>query len=145
MTEREIALRVAWAYLGRPYIWGGDDPQGFDCSGYMIECLRSAGVFPRKQDTTADGLFRLYERIEEEEIQPGDLVFWKGENRMVHVGMVIEGRRHYLGAEGGGSSTTSAAEAWRRNAYIQVNPLRSRGTQDTRFYAAPAYDDSLGA
>jgi len=39
MDRREIAAKIAWHYLGTPYVWGGDDFSGFDCSGYVIEIM----------------------------------------------------------------------------------------------------------
>ncbi|MDD5426576.1 MAG: NlpC/P60 family protein, partial [candidate division Zixibacteria bacterium] len=54
-------LTTALAYLGTPYIWGGDDPSGFDCSGFVIECLKSAGILEEAEDYSADGLMRRYE------------------------------------------------------------------------------------
>ena len=104
MTDREVAVAVAWHYLGKPYLWGGDDPQGFDCSGLVIEALPSCGRYPRGKDTTADGLRRLYPEIEPDEVAPGDLVFWlRQDGKASHVGMVIDPRELYIGAEGGGS------------------------------------------
>ena len=50
---RSVATKVAWHYLGTPYIWGGDDFSGFDCSGFVIEILKSVGILPRDGDWTA--------------------------------------------------------------------------------------------
>lgn len=137
MTLEQVAIRVAWSYIGTPYIWGGDDPRGFDCSGLVIECLQSVGVFPRGQDTTADGLMRRYRAIEAEDAGEGDLVFWTRSNgRAFHVGIVIAPGL-YIGAEGGGSWATNPGEALARNAYIRVRPYGSRGDANSRKFADP--------
>lgn len=135
MTERELALRVAYHYLGTPYRWGGDDPSGFDCSGLMIEALKSCGRFARIGDTTADGLMRMYERVTHP--RPADLVFWLRAERAIHVGMLIEDPRFYIGADGGGSRTRSEDDAWKQNAYVQIRPVESRGSPAERVFASP--------
>ena len=53
-------LKSALSYLGTPYIWGGDDPSGFDCSGFVVECLKTAGFLSENEDYTADGLLHKY-------------------------------------------------------------------------------------
>lgn len=137
MTQREVVLRVAWHYLGTPYIWGGDTSRGFDCSGLVIECLKSVGRFARGQDTTADGLRRMYRKVDFRERLPADLVFWMRGPRAIHVGIVLDPTDLYLGAEGGGSWATDPKSALDRNAMIKVRPLESRGTDLTRVYADP--------
>jgi len=52
-------LQSALSYLGTPYVWGGDDPSGFDCSGFVIECLKSAGILNEREDYTAESLRAL--------------------------------------------------------------------------------------
>lgn len=125
---KRIAEKVAFSFLGKPYLWGGDDPiNGFDCSGLCIEVLKSTGILPRKGDWTAQGLWNRFQ--EHEVCQPslGCLVFWtnaKGD-KIIHVEMALD---HHLciGASGGGSRTTSKAKAASQNAYIKVRPYRSR-------------------
>lgn len=130
MTEdekREVAIKVAFAYLGTPYQWGGDDPQGFDCSGLMVECLQSVGAIPRGVDLTAQGMWnRFHNYFDEQQARRGDLVFWQNSNgHIIHVEMLISDELS-IGAAGGGSTTKTLAEAWRRNAYIKIRPFRSR-------------------
>ena len=124
MTPREIALKVAWSFLGKPYLWGGDDPMaGFDCSGFVIECLKSVGRLPRTGDWTANG---LYERFKVVVISyEGCLVFWENNGRIIHVELCIDDI-YAIGFSGGGSDTLTVQDAIKANAYCKVRPFRSR-------------------
>lgn len=133
---QDVVLELAWTLWGTEYIWGGDDPSGFDCSGMVLELLQSVGAYPRGQDTTANGLMHKYRAIKRGDVTPTDLVFWVNANgKAYHVGMVIAPNHLYIGAEGGGSSTKTLADAHKRNAYIKIRPIDSRGTEDNRRYA----------
>jgi len=144
--KRQIAVSVAKAFLGTPYIWGGDDPvQGFDCSGLVIECLKSVGILPPAGDWTADSLYQMFrdkpvEHGSDNEgmntdirpgniktgIQAGCLVFWfKPGKGAHHVEMCISPNLS-IGASGGGSKTNIEADAIRQNAYVKIRPFRER-------------------
>jgi len=136
VTDREVVLRMAWKIWGTGYIWGGATPHGFDCSGMIIEMLQSVGAFPRGQDTTANGLMVRYPETKESELIPTDLIFWvNAGGRATHVGMAMDPPHLYLGAEGGGSTTRTLADAWKRKAYAKIRPIHSRGTKGTRRFA----------
>jgi len=121
---RDVALKIAFSYIGRPYIWGGDDPSGFDCSGFIIEILKSIGRLPRKGDWTASQLSQKWQRTGTP--HRGDLVFWENEHHhVIHVEMCI-GDGLAIGASGGGSKTLTVADAAKHNAFIKVRPIMSR-------------------
>ena len=130
-----------------PYLWGGDDPHGWDCSGLVQEILTSVGAWPRGTDLTADGMMRYFEERdclidEEEEIDAGDIVFFcTDEGRAVHVEFVVsvgeEGEIYCLGASGGGSTTTDEESAWRQNAYVKVRPQDTTHPTKTRVWVDP--------
>ena len=121
---REMALKIAFSYIGTPYIWGGDYPSGFDCSGFVIEILKSVGSLPRTGDWTANQLADLWQRTRSDDI--GNLVFWRnGGGIAVHVEMCI-GNGLAIGASGGGSKTTTIAAAIKQNAFIKFRPINSR-------------------
>ena len=37
-------IAYASGRLGRPYVWGGAGPMGFDCSGLVLQALYAGGV-----------------------------------------------------------------------------------------------------
>jgi hypothetical protein len=125
LTERELALDYAWRYVGTFYSWGGDDPSGFDCSGFVVEILKSVGLLPRKGDWTAHGLFELFQNRAVDTPIEGCLVFWHSDNKIIHVEMCVDTERS-LGASGGGSGTVTREDAIKHNAFIKMRPYKSR-------------------
>lgn len=64
-------VNIARTLLGIAYVYGGDDPSGFDCSGFTQYVFRKAGIsLPR----TASAQQREGTRVSNP--QPGDLVFY---------------------------------------------------------------------
>ena len=67
------AMRAALSQQGKPYSWGADGPQSYDCSGLTSWAFRQAGVrLPRSSQAQA-GVGRPVSRSA---LQPGDLVFF---------------------------------------------------------------------
>jgi len=127
LEHRDLALKIAWSFLGKPYRWGGDDPMaGFDCSGFIVELLRSTGHLDRGIDLTAQGLWDSFAAWEVSVPYNGCLVFWQNYRGMVnHVELCLD-NRHSIGASGGGGMCISEQDAIEQNAYIKIRPFRSR-------------------
>lgn len=112
-TEREIdtALRnkitaIARDYKGSPYQWGGETPDGFDCSGYVQYLFKRAGIdVPR----TCGQQYDAGRRVARSNLKKGDLVFftrWKFLNFLFppnHVGIYLGGNR-FIHAPSSGKS-----------------------------------------
>lgn len=80
------AVSVALQQLGAPYRYGGKSPSGFDCSGLAHYSYASAGLdIPR---TTA-GQWAELEPISRFDVRAGDLLFFRFEGKMSHVGLYI--------------------------------------------------------
>lgn len=87
--ERDF-VAVAERFVGSPYLWGGRESSGIDCSGLVQAALAACGVScPRDSDMQARELGVVVEGGESlQGLQRGDLVFWAG-----HVGIVADGGR----------------------------------------------------
>ncbi|THD77896.1 MAG: peptidoglycan endopeptidase [Phenylobacterium sp.] len=66
---------VAERFLGAPYLWGGRESLGLDCSGLVQQALMACGrACPRDADQQAG----LGEPIDRQAFGRNDLVFWEG-------------------------------------------------------------------
>ncbi len=124
LRAKKWFLRTAVSYVGTPYIWGGDDPSGFDCSGFIIECLKTAGVVKEKDDYTADGLMHLFSSKLIDKPRQGALLFTLNrQGKATHVVICLD--PHFqIGASGGTSYTIDPKAAWRDNAYVKIRPVK---------------------
>jgi cell wall-associated NlpC family hydrolase len=78
-----VALRFAFAQVGKPYRYGGTGPNSYDCSGLTQAAWRTAGVqLPRT--TWTQWSWGADRRVPLDALQPGDLLFSKG---LGHMGM----------------------------------------------------------
>lgn len=83
--KSKALIEEAEKYLKVPYLWGGESPEGFDCSGLMQYVFKSQGIdIPR----TSQEQQSFAKPISVAEIKPGDLVFNNSSNA-THVGMYI--------------------------------------------------------
>ena len=125
----EIIYDYAKAFIGKPYLWGGNNPlSGFDCSGLVIELLKAWGKFP-DQDSNAQGLFLYYRNkgnIPSQKCDFGKLCFYgKDLNSLTHVSFGID-YKYCLTASGGGSKTLTEEDAIRQSAFVKIRPFNYR-------------------
>ncbi|MFN3689384.1 MAG: NlpC/P60 family protein [Fimbriimonadales bacterium] len=85
--ETPSAVRRALGYLGARYRYGGSNARGFDCSGFTSYIYRQHGI---RLPHSASAQYRLGKPVARNELQPGDLVFFRTRGRRVsHVGIYI--------------------------------------------------------
>jgi len=67
-------VETAKKYLGVPYVWGGADPSGFDCSGFVYYVYNSLGI---KISRTQATMYANGTPVSKGNLQPGDIVFFQ--------------------------------------------------------------------
>ena len=85
------AVNFALGELGKPYVWGAEGPNSYDCSGLMWAAYRHAGY--RLDRVSRDQFAQTRSKIvSTSAMLPGDLVFFSSNGQpsgIHHVGMYI--------------------------------------------------------
>ncbi len=101
-------IHTAERYFGTSYEWGGKTALGFDCSGFVQTVYRLNGIqLPR--DTSQQ--VEIGESVSEEELQIGDIVFFKEKDRVNHVGIACDA-----------GSFIHCSGFVKRNSFIETDP-----------------------
>lgn len=89
MSNKEKLLKIARSYIGTPYLYGGNTPKGFDCSGFVQYVYKEFGInIPR---TTFDQINIGTKINDKSKLQAGDLIFNLDKNNSpYHVFMYSE-------------------------------------------------------
>lgn len=115
-TPHPGVVDVAYAQLGKPYVWGATGPNSFDCSGLTTYCYaHGAGIrIPRSSYDQA----RCGAWLGVSQMMPGDILGFRGWG---HVGLYI-GNDQYIHAPHSGDVVRIASLSARRNFCGAVRP-----------------------
>lgn len=82
--SNDAIVSYAANFLGVRYVWGGNTPSGFDCSGFTKYVFAHFGISlqRRASEQATQGT-----RVSMSDLQPGDLVFFG--NPVYHVGIYV--------------------------------------------------------
>ena len=124
---------TAMGFLGVPYKRGGNNENGFDCSGFVRSMYqKSVGLLlPRRAEQQAAAT----QSIEKSELQPGDLVFFNTLRRAFsHVGIYVgEGKFIHAPKPGAQVRVESMGISYWKNRFDgarRVNPQESADSQN---------------
>ena len=89
LSDREKVLKESYKYIGIPYIWGGNNPKGFDCSGLVQWILKKThDILIERTTKLQSNKWRSELKFDLSLIKPGDLIYFKTKkNQISHVGV----------------------------------------------------------
>jgi lysozyme family protein len=127
--DREQWRGLCEQELGKPYLWGADGPDAYDCSGFVQWALKPLGLDPAG-DQTAAGLYRFFSdgrssEVSVDESRLGDLVFFGSDESITHVALAW-GNEEMLEAGGGGRKTITVAIARQVGAEVRIRRIARR-------------------
>jgi len=105
-----VAVKAAYAQLGKPYQWGASGPGSFDCSGLTMWAWGKAGV---SLPHSSGAQYGSGPHVSQGDLQPGDLVFYG--SPIHHVGIYI-GNGNMIEAPHSGTNVRIASYA--RSDYV---------------------------
>ena len=90
-VRQQQAAEIAASMAGKPYRYGGNTPQGFDCSGLVYFSFKRAGMdVPRSTETQR----RQSRKVPAAPLARGDLLFFNQEGKFSsHVGIYLGSNR----------------------------------------------------
>lgn len=118
----DALVKTARKYLGVKYVYGGADPKGFDCSGYIMYIFKRNGAsLPR----AADDQYDVGKRVTEmKSLVKGDLVFFSEDRREIsHVGLYLGGGNFIHASSSKGIRVDSLSNEYWKPRYVGAKHL----------------------
>ena len=116
---RQQIIDYAAKFLGCKYVYGGNTPSGFDCSGYVKYVFKYFGV---ELTRTSANQYANSVKIKKSELKIGDLVFFSqnaGSSKVGHVGIYVGGGQFiHAAAPGKGVRYDSLNSSYYSSHYI---------------------------
>lgn len=95
----EKLIEIAYSYNNTPYLWGGKNPLGVDCSGFSQIVYHLSGYTIHRDASLQAKQGELVAFLSE--AKPGDLAFFDNEKeKITHVGIILEDGRIIHAAHG---------------------------------------------
>jgi lipoprotein Spr len=114
----EASLMKAYnEWLGTPYRLGGSTKSGTDCSGFVRDVFETE--FGMTLPRTTGEQMTMGRKIKKQELQIGDLVFFRTGRRVMHVGIYIGSNRFLHASTSNGIMFSNMNEDYWRNNYIE--------------------------
>lgn len=115
-------VSTAYEYIGIPYVFGGNDTSGFDCSGFTKYVFSHNGIeLPR----LADEQYEVGEKVSRSDLAPGDLVFFTTyEPGVSHAGIYVGNNNFISATSSGGIRVDSLDSSYWGPRYVGATRVR---------------------
>ena len=124
-NTRSDLIKSAMGLIGTPYLWGGKSGFGMDCSGFVQTVFLTQGIkLPRDSGLQ----YQVIPNVDQGEAMPGDLIFFRDEGKISHVGIFTsDGRFIHCSGRVRVSSMTSDDPQYENRMMGKFDSIRSIG------------------
>ena len=119
-NNAQAIINTAKAQLGKPYVWGAEGPNSFDCSGLVYYVYGQHGI---KMPRTSREQANVGTTVSQSQLQPGDLIFSStdGSGGVNHVGIYIgNGQMIHAPNSNDVVKTTNINSSYWQNTYVKA-------------------------
>ena len=140
-TTNTKLYQFVYEWLGTPYRLGGDSKRGIDCSKFSLAVYEN--VFNTTIGYNSRNQYSNVTPVRKNDLQPGDLVFFKIRSRSItHVGVYLGDDKFAHASSSKGVMVSNLNEAyWKRYYY---NGGRPKLEEEERIMTADANPTSKG-
>ena len=122
-TSASKVISYAKKLLGKPYVWGAQGPNSFDCSGFTYYVFKNAAGITLPRTSSMQSKYGTY--VSKSNLRPGDLVFFDtvGSNNgdVTHCGIYIGNGQLIHAASGQGKVViNNMNSSYYVNAYVNA-------------------------
>jgi cell wall-associated NlpC family hydrolase len=115
-TNAQQIVSFAQTLNGSPFKYGGTTPKGFDASGFT-QYVFAESVKVKLSRTSSDQ-YKQGTAIKTNELQSGDLVFYKTNGKSVSFVGIYIGNNQFIGATSKGVRAQSMKDTYWKNCYV---------------------------
>ena len=122
-NNKSSLVSYAKTKLGKPYVWGAQGPNSFDCSGFTYYVFKNKAGIVLPRTSSAQSKYGTY--VSKSNLKAGDLVFFDtngaNDGNVSHVGMYI-GNGQMIHASYGQKKIVIANfnDSYYQNAYVNA-------------------------
>jgi len=116
-TSNMKLFHFVYDWIGTPYHFGGSSKDGTDCSGFTRQLYSQ--VFNMDIEHSSRDIFSMVSPVRKEDLQEGDLVFFKIHSRRIsHVGIYL-GNNRFAHASSRGVAISSLDDDYYRHYFYR--------------------------
>jgi lipoprotein Spr/probable lipoprotein NlpC len=124
LRTSEIEQKLMQAHeewRGTPYRLGGTSRNGIDCSSFVQTVMRE--YLNQEVPRNTESQLRVGFRIRPQQLQPGDLVFYRTGRRRLHVGIYVSDGRFLHASTSNGVMISRMEETYWSRRFLQARRI----------------------